>query len=80
MKDESLPIFICLLSPVWDRDGVKAGGPCVGEHSVGDPDPVHHPPVEVQGTHPQWIAELEPRVMPELTEINVQHKVVIVII
>lgn len=69
----------CLLRPVWDRDGVEAGDPGVGEHGVGHPDPVHHPPVQVQRADraQPGLRELEPRISPGLAEVDVKHKVVI---
>ena len=72
-------LWSCRLWPVWDRDGVEAGGPGVGEHGVGDPDPVHHPPVQVQRADraQPGLREPEPRVSPGLAEVDVKHKVVI---
>ena len=64
--------------PVWDRDGVEAGGPGVGEHGVGDPEPVHYPPVQVQGANPQaGIRETESRISPGLAEVDVKYEVII---
>lgn len=61
---------------------MEAGGPGVGEHGVGHPDPVHHPPVQVQRADradraKPGLQEPEPRISPGLAEVDIKHKVVI---
>ena len=60
---------------------MEAGGPGVCEHGVGDPDPLHDPPVQVHRADPQpRLQEPEPRVTPGLTEIDIEHKVIYIIL
>ena len=60
---------------------MEAGGPGVSEHGVGDPDPLHDPPVQVHRADPQpRLQEPEPRVTPGLTEVDVEHKVIYIIL